>query len=48
MSLIKATRAKDGKTVWVAADKVNGVDYVAPDAPKPAPKARTRKNATSK
>ncbi len=46
--LIKATRAEDGQTVWVNAEKIDGVRYVS-DKPidKPKPKAR-KKNANAK
>jgi hypothetical protein len=44
MSLVKAIRASDDKTVWVQSEKVDGTEYTAIDV---KPKAG-KKNAKSK
>jgi hypothetical protein len=48
MSMIKVVRAKDGKTVWITADKLDNVIYTTAGKAAKAPKPKARKkNAKS-
>jgi hypothetical protein len=49
--LVKATRASDGITVWVRADRVDGVEFISLDASVKTPAKKTKsggKNAAPK